>query len=122
MRNILLVDDETDMFPLFNIKFKKEIKKGEVKFIFFSSSIDALNFIKGASPEDFELVISDISMPDMDGLELLREIKLNDLKQKVYIISGLKNEALVDRARGLGAAGFLDKPIDFNELKELILS
>lgn len=122
MRKILLVDDETDMFPLFNIKFKKEIRKGEVKFTFFSSSIDALNFIKGAGPEDFELVISDISMPDMDGLELLREIKLNDIKQKVYIISGLKNEALVDRARGLGAAGFLDKPLDFNELKELILS
>lgn len=122
MRNIILVDDEADMFPLFNIKFKKEIKNQLVKFLFFSSSLDALNYIKEASPDDFELVISDINMPEMDGLELLREIKLNDIKQKVYIISGLKNKNLIDKAKNLGAEGFLDKPIDFNELKDLILS
>lgn len=122
MRNIVLVDDEADMFSLFNIKFKKEIKNQLIKFLFFSSSLDALNYIKEASPEDFELVISDINMPEMDGLELLREIKLNDTKRKVYIISGFKNDSLVDKAKNLGAEGFLDKPIDFSVLKELILS
>ncbi|MDD0851879.1 response regulator [Halobacteriovorax sp. GB3] len=122
MRSIVLVDDETDMFPLFNIKFKKEIKKNEIKFIFFSSAQDALTFIKGTPPDKFQYIISDINMPNMDGLELLREIKDRDQHQKVYMISGQQSLDAKKEAKELGADGFLKKPINFQELKDLLLS
>lgn len=122
MRSIVLVDDETDMFPLFNIKFKKEIKKNEIKFIFFSSAQDALTFIKGTPPDKFQYIISDINMPNMDGLELLREIKDRDQHQKVYMISGQQSLEAKKEAKELGADGFLKKPINFQELKDLLLS
>lgn len=121
MKNVIIVDDETDMFPLFNIKFKKEIKGHLVKFFYFSSARDALSLLKGSESGEFNLVISDIIMPEMTGLELLEEIKSQNDKQKVYIISGHGSKENIDEALDLGADGFLEKPINFPHLKKVVL-
>jgi YesN/AraC family two-component response regulator len=120
MINVILVDDETDLFPLFNVKFKREIRNKEIKFNFFTSAKDVLEFIESSSDETFNYILSDINMPDMNGLELLDSIKRYNEKQKVYIISSYKSEDYNVKAKQLGADGFLQKPIDFKILKELI--
>lgn len=120
MINVILVDDETDLFPLFNVKFKREIRNKEIKFNFFTSAKDVLDFIESSKEETFNYILSDINMPDMNGLELLDSIKRFNDKQKVYIISSYKSEDYNLKAKKLGADGFLQKPIDFKILKELI--
>lgn len=121
MINVILVDDETDLFPLFNVKFKREIRNNEIKFNFFTSARDVLDFIESSDGEAFNYILSDINMPDMNGLELLDAIKKRNEKQKVLIISSYKSETYNVKAKRLGADGFLEKPIDFNTLKGLIL-
>ncbi|OUS00223.1 hypothetical protein A9Q84_01940 [Halobacteriovorax marinus] len=119
--NVILVDDETDLFPLFNIKFKREIRNNDIKFNFFTSAKDVLEFIESSDKGEFNFILSDINMPDMDGLELLEVIKKNNDTQKVYIISSYKSEDYNIKAKKLGADGFLQKPIDFKYLKEILL-
>lgn len=121
MINVILVDDETDLFPLFNIKFKREIRNKEIKFNFFTSAKDVLEYIESSETGMFNYILSDINMPDMDGLELLEVIKKNNNSQKVFIISSYKREDYNLRAKQLGADGFLQKPIDFKKLKEILL-
>lgn len=119
--NVILVDDEKDMFFLFKIKFKKEIKKEEIKFNFFSSGLDALKFLELSKNEGFDYIISDLSMPDINGLDLLRKIKEKDANQKVFVISGHGHEEMVEKAKLLGVDGYLQKPVNFVELKKMIL-
>jgi len=121
MINVILVDDETDLFPLFNIKFKREIRNKEIKFNFFTSAKDVLEYIESSDEGIFNYILSDINMPDMDGLELLQVIKKNNDSQKVFIISSYKSEDYNVKAKQLGADGFLHKPIDFGKLKEILL-
>ena len=71
---ILVVDDEKDVQVLFEQRFRKEIKNGEMDFVFAFSGEEALEFIQ-ANEHEAVLILSDINMPGMSGLELLRHIK-----------------------------------------------
>ena len=121
MIEVVVVDDETDIFPLFEIKFKKEIKAGKIRFHFFSSAKDLLDFLGKTDKKNFNYIITDIQMPDMSGLDLLQKIKERSSEQEVYIISGHLSSESSQHAKELGAGGFFSKPIDFKKLKETIL-
>ena len=72
---ILVVDDEKDMQILFQQQFRKEIKGGEIEFIFASSGEEALQYLNSGSNPQTVLILSDINMPGMSGFELLKRIK-----------------------------------------------
>ncbi len=117
--NILVVDDETDVQPLFEQRFRREIKSGEIHFNFANSGEEALSLLQTMASQAV-LILSDINMPGMSGLELLRHIK-EDFRLPpppiVMMITAYGDAQSHDEAMKLGADDFLTKPLDFVTLK-----
>jgi len=116
---ILAVDDEKDMQSLFEQRFRKEIKTGMVEFAFASSGEEALEYLE-ANDHEAVLILSDINMPGMSGLELLQRIKQRFLTPPpvVMMITAYGDAENYNNAISLGADDFLTKPIDFLLLKQ----
>lgn len=116
---ILVVDDEQDMQSLFQQRFRKEIRSGIVEFAFAISGEEALSFLTKHEHEAV-LILSDINMPGMSGLDLLKQIKEKHRTPPpvVMMITAYGDNENYNLAIGLGADDFLTKPIDFNTLKE----
>ena len=116
---ILVVDDEKDVQLLFEQKFRKEIKSGELHFEFVFSGEDALVYLNQHDHEAV-LILSDINMPGMTGLELLAETKQKKFKPApiVMMITAYGDDENYNNAKDLGADDFLTKPVDFTVLKE----
>ena len=116
---ILMVDDETDAQSLFKQRFRKEIANNEMQFAFACSGKEALGYLQDHVNET-SIVLSDINMPGMSGLELLKNIKqqLDKPQPKVMMISAYGDEQNLNQAIKLGAEGFFTKPVDFSILKE----
>jgi two-component system chemotaxis response regulator CheY len=117
--NVLVVDDEEDVKLLFEQRFRKEIKSGEMEFEFAFSGEAALNYLSQHQHEAV-LILSDINMPGMSGLELLKKIKEKDSSPPptVVMITAYGDDENYKTAMGLGADDFLTKPLDFTLLKE----
>jgi CheY-like chemotaxis protein len=120
---ILVVDDEQDMQFLFEQKFKKEISEHNMEFAFASSGEEALQYLSKHEHEAV-LILSDINMPGMTGLELLDIIKHHHEKPipVVMMITAFGDAENYNMAMKLGADDFLTKPIDFIQLKEKLNS
>lgn len=116
---ILVVDDEHDVKTLFEQRFRKEIKNGEIEFAFAFSGEEAIEFMK-ANEHEAVLILSDINMPGMSGLELLKHIKEKFEKPPpvVMMITAYGDKENYNEAMKLGADDFLTKPVDFVALKE----
>jgi len=119
--NILVVDDEKDIQPLFEQRFRKEIRNGEINFEFAYSGEEALKYLQNYEHEAV-LILSDINMPGMSGLDLLDRIKQKHHNPPpiVMMITAYGDTENYERAMELGADDFLTKPVDFTELKEKI--
>ena len=118
---ILVVDDEKDIQPLFEQRFRREIRSGEIVFVFAYSGEEALERMKKYLHEAV-LILSDINMPGMSGLELLSRIKEKNHEPPpvVMMITAYGDAENYQRAMELGADDFLTKPVDFSQLKEKI--
>jgi two-component system, chemotaxis family, chemotaxis protein CheY len=116
---ILVVDDEHDVQMLFEQRFRKEIKAGEMQFVFAFSGEDAIIYLNGHGHEAV-LILSDINMPGMSGLDLLEHIKTKGYKPPpvVMMITAYGDAENYNTAKALGADDFLTKPVDFTALKE----
>lgn len=116
---ILVVDDEKDMQMLFEQRFRKEIREKRVEFVFAFSGEEALLYLNQHEHEAV-LILSDINMPGMSGLDLLEHIKNKYGKPPpaVMMITAYGDAENYDRAMSLGADDFLTKPVDFTLLKE----
>ncbi len=116
---ILVVDDEKDVQVLFEQRFRKEIRTAEMEFVFAFSGEDALAYLNNHEHEAV-LILSDINMPGMSGLELLRHIKQKFMKPPpvVMMITAYGDAENYNTAKRLGADDFLTKPVDFALLKE----
>jgi two-component system, chemotaxis family, chemotaxis protein CheY len=116
---ILVVDDEADVQPLFLQRFRKEIKSGELAFEFAFSGEDALKYLAGNHSE-VVLILSDINMPGMSGLELLSRIRkeYDAPPPVVMMVTAYGDEENHSQAMQGGANDFLTKPLDFNLLKD----
>ncbi|MBB6326667.1 DNA-binding NtrC family response regulator [Algoriphagus iocasae] len=118
--NILIVDDETDVEILFRQKFRKEIKSGMMTLSFAFSGQEALDFLGQDNPPLVVYVFSDINMPGMTGLELLKKIKERYPQINVSMISAYGDSENYEKAIDSGAKEFFTKPIDFDFLKNEI--
>jgi CheY-like chemotaxis protein len=118
--SFFVVDDEPDVVDLFQQRFRREVQNGECKLHFAHSGEEALRMIEaGVSPEPV-LILSDINMPGMDGLELLATLKQRRPELHVIMVTAYGDAQRRRTAAEEGATGYLVKPIDFTALKALI--
>ena len=116
---ILVVDDEKDIQTLFEQRFRKEIREKEMEFVFAFSGEDAI-FYLNQHVHEAVLILSDINMPGMSGLQLLEQIKqkFSTPPPVVMMITAYGDNENYNQAMKLGADDFLTKPVDFTALKE----
>ncbi len=119
---ILVVDDEKDVQILFQQRFRKEIRKEELNFVFAFSGEEALETLRNMDQEAV-LILSDINMPGMSGLKLLEIIKKDFVSPPpiVMMVTAYGDEENFNTAKQLGADDFLTKPVDFKLLKEKLI-
>ena len=118
--SILIVDDEEDVQWLFKQRFRREIKAGRLVFHFVFSGEEALAYLRQEGAASVVLVLSDINMPGMTGLELLRTIKQDFTGLPVHMITTYGSDETYQKALDYGADGYLTKPLDFNKLKQTL--
>ena len=114
MAKILVADDETDLEMLIKQKFRQKIREQKYEFIFAINGNDALEKIQ-ANP-DVDIVLSDINMPEMDGLTLLSRLSESNPLIKSVIVSAYGDMDNIRSAMNLGAFDFITKPINFEDL------
>jgi len=120
---ILVVDDERDVKVLFEQHFRREIRGGELQFMFAYSGEEALRYLEEHNHEAV-LILSDINMPGMTGIQLLRKIKetYEAPSPHVIMVTAYGDQENYAHAINSGANGFLTKPVDFPALKEKLKS
>lgn len=117
---ILVVDDEKDMEALFRQKFRRDIKNRHLQLYFAFSGKEAMKMLREKDPPEVMYVLSDINMPGMTGIELLKEIKALYPGMMVSMISAYGDHENYNKAINSGAKQFFTKPIDFDSLREEI--
>lgn len=115
MTKILVADDEADLEMLIKQKFRRQIREHEYEFIFAANGCEALEKIK--QNDDVEIVLSDINMPEMDGLTLLTELGNLSPLIKSVIVSAYGDMDNIRTAMNRGAFDFLCKPVNFDDLE-----
>jgi CheY-like chemotaxis protein len=118
--SILIVDDEPDIADLFRQRFRREVRQEQYVLHFAGSGEEALRRLAEIHPE-LIVILSDINMPGMDGLELLGEIRRVRPDLPVLMVTAYGDDDRKRRADELGAAAFLSKPVDFEQLKQHLL-
>jgi CheY-like chemotaxis protein len=115
--SILVVDDEPDVAELFRQRFRREARQGTYVLHFAASGQEALERLAEEIKPELMAILSDINMPGMDGLTLLGEVKRRFPDLPVMLITAYGDDERRRRAGELGAADFLAKPVDFDQLK-----
>jgi CheY-like chemotaxis protein len=115
--SILVVDDEPDVAEMFRQHFRREARNGTYVMHFANSGDAALNLLSKGIEPTLMVILSDINMPQMDGLDLLAEIKRHWSDLPVMIVTAYGDDERRRRAGELGASEFLTKPVDFDLLK-----
>ena len=112
---ILVVDDEPDLEPLMLQRMRRHIRKGLYSFVFARNGVEALERLN--QDGDIDMVLSDINMPQMDGLTLLEQIPKVDPNIRSVIISAYGDMKNIRTAMNRGAFDFVTKPVDFKDLQ-----
>jgi CheY-like chemotaxis protein len=116
--SILIVDDEPDVAELFRQRFRREVRQGLYVLHFAGSGEEALERLDTGIRPELIVILSDINMPGMDGLALLREIKTRWAELPVMMVTAYGDDERRRRTDEYGALEFITKPVDFDLLKE----
>ena len=117
---VLVVDDEPDVESLFRQQFRRDLRAQRFVMDFAISAADALARVAGAIEQSLILILSDINMPGMTGLEMLPRVKAMRPDVPVIMITAYGDPETRRKAIESGASGLLTKPIDFTQLREEI--
>ena len=122
MAKILVVDDETDLEVLIKQKFRKQIRSNQYEFLFAYNGKEALE--KLVQEPDTDLVLSDINMPEMDGLTATTELRRSRELDHIPIIALTANlmHDVLEQALEAGCNGYIEKPIKVDELPEQVMA
>jgi len=120
MLEMLVVDDEETVGRIFAQRLRKEIREGTIVLHFARNGYEALEVFERRLSA-LGLVLSDINMPGMSGLELLGRIRSQAPTVPVFMISAYEDDQSRHRAMELGADGYFAKPMEFTELKRLLV-
>lgn len=115
---LLIVDDETAIQRLFLQRFRRECRDGLLELHFAFSAFDALRFLQKETAADLALILSDINMPHMSGLELLETVRKEYPALRIFMLTAYDNAELRRRVLAMGADEYLTKPVDFQLLRE----
>ena len=115
---LLVVDDEEDVAPMFRQSMRRDVREGRYRLIFAGSGVEALECLE--REPDIDLVITDINMPDMDGLALLGELSSRSCDLRSVVLSAYGDMKNIRAAMGLGAVDFVVKPVDFDDMRDTI--
>ena len=115
--SILVVDDEADVAELFRQQFRREVRQGRYVIHFARSAEQALDMLGGGIRPELIVILSDINMPGMDGLGLLREIKAQRADLPIIMVTAYGDDERRRQAAEFGASEFVTKPVDFEILK-----
>jgi len=116
--SILVVDDEADVAELFRQQFRREVRQGHYVMHFAQSAEEALGKLEDGVQPELIVILSDINMPGMDGLGLLRKVKEQHADLAVIMVTAYGDDERRQTARAFGAAEFVTKPVDFDLLKQ----
>jgi CheY-like chemotaxis protein len=116
--SILVVDDEPDVAEMFRQRFRREARQGTYVLHFAASGEEALDKLADGVRPELIVILSDINMPGMDGLSLLRTIKTRRPELPVMMVTAYGDEERRRQAEEAGARQFLTKPVDFDLLKQ----
>jgi CheY-like chemotaxis protein len=114
---VLVVDDESDVELLFRQQFRRELREGRFVMDFAQSADEALTKVRDSDGATIILLVSDINMPGMSGLDLLPRIKAERPDIPVLMVTAYGDDNTRKTALDRGADGFLTKPIDFTTLR-----
>jgi len=117
-QKILIVDDEADLELLVRQRFRKQIKEGLFEFVFAANGKEALEKLE--DHQDIHMLMTDINMPEMDGLTLLDKLKPLNRPIKAVVVSAYGDLQNIRTAMNRGAFDFLTKPVDFNDFEVTI--
>ena len=115
---VLVVDDEPDVETLFRQNFRREVRQGLYMLDFALSGAAALDKLTSHVGQSIILLVSDINMPGMSGLDLIPEVKARRPDLPVFMISAYGDDERVKMALARGASKFITKPVDFPQLKQ----
>ena len=119
---VLVVDDEPYAEPLFRQQFRREVREGLYRLDFARSGETALHMLDGRAGDEVILLLLDINMPGMSGLDLLSKIKGRKPGLPVFVISVYGDADTMSTAQKRGADEFLTKPVDFAKLRRDIMA
>ena len=117
-RQVLVVDDEPDVLEMFRLRMRREVRSGEYELFFAASGREALEVLR--ENPGIRLILTDLNMPGMDGMALLNALGESWPEVKSIVVSAYGDPVRMDEARQRGARGFVVKPVDFPELKEML--
>lgn len=118
---ILIVDDEEDVEFLFRRRFRREEREGVLALAFAQSGEAALSYLQDHDRPDVALVLSDINMPGMSGLDLLQRLKTEYPALPVVMITAYDDPARRALAETFGADDYITKPLDFEALRQRLV-
>ena len=119
---VLVVDDEPDVEALFRQQFRREVREGGYMLDFALSALAALTKLDDAVGDEIVLLVSDINMPGMSGLDILPIVKTRRPHLPVFMISAFGDADTVTTALARGADKIFTKPVDFPKLKQDIMA
>ncbi|WP_051026295.1 response regulator [Bdellovibrio bacteriovorus] len=115
--DVVVVDDESSVGALCELKFRKPIEKGDIRFHFFEDAQSCLSYLESSQRNPgSEVLFTDINMPNVSGFELLKKVKQRFPDIDVYMMSAYDDELSIRKSLNLGAQGYFTKPVNYKEL------
>ena len=121
MKNVVIIDDEEDSKIIYDMMFDDELESGQIKIKYFLSGIDCMQWLSKINFNSVDAIITDINMPEMNGVELVREIRHNGFNGPVYFVSAYDPMTYQKVMAELHIQDYFTKPIDFKYFRNSIL-